>query len=182
MTLPKELHDLLVPSVPLWCLVARAVVVYIVVLMLLRLTGKRQVANLGLSELVALLLISNAVQNSMNGGDNSLSGGLVLAGVIMVLSFGLALLTYFSRDWERFIQGRPTLLIHHGTLLRQNLRRELLSIRELRALVRKQGVQDLHDVEEAVLESDGYVSIIKKSEARDELLLREEEEERRARR
>jgi uncharacterized membrane protein YcaP (DUF421 family) len=57
-----------------------------------------------------------------------------------------------------------------------------LSIRELRALVRKQGVQDLHDVEEAVLESDGYVSIIKKSEARDELLLREEEEERRARR
>jgi uncharacterized membrane protein YcaP (DUF421 family) len=176
------LKDLLIPTLPLWTLVIRAVVVYIVVLMLLRLTGKRQVANLGLSELVALLLISNAVQNSMNGGDNSLVGGLVLAGVIMLLSFGLALLTYFSRDWERFIQGRPTLLIHHGTLLRHNLRKELLSIRELRALVRKQGVQDLHDVEEAVLESDGYVSIIKKSEARDELLLREEEEERKYRR
>jgi uncharacterized membrane protein YcaP (DUF421 family) len=179
MTFAKELHDLFVPSLPLWNLVVRAVVVYVVVLMLLRLTGKRQVANLGLSELVALLLISNAVQNSMNGGDSSLAGGLVLAGVIMVLSFMAAVLTYFSRDWERFIQGRPTLLIHHGTLLRHNLRKELLSIRELRALVRKQGIHDLHEVEEAVLESDGYVSIIRKSEMRDELLLREEEEERR---
>jgi hypothetical protein len=72
------------PSVPLWNLVIRTVIVYIAVLMLLRLSGKRQVANLGTSELVALLLISNAVQNAMNGGDNSLTGGLVLAGVLMV--------------------------------------------------------------------------------------------------
>jgi uncharacterized membrane protein YcaP (DUF421 family) len=175
--MPKELHDLLIPTVPYWNLIVRAVIVYLVVLALLRLSGKRQVANLGTSELVALLLISNAVQNAMNGGDNSLAGGLVLAAVLMVLSFGCAVLTYFSRDWERFIQGRPTMLMHHGMLLRHNLRRELLSIREFRALLRKQGVQDFHEVEEAVLESDGYVSVVKKSDLQNELVMGEERNE-----
>jgi len=168
--MPQHLHDLLVPSVPLWNLVIRTVIVYIAVLMLLRLSGKRQVANLGTSELVALLLISNAVQNAMNGGDNSLTGGLVLAGVLMVMSFILAALTYFSRDWERFIQGRPTLLIHHGVLQRNNLRRELLNVRELRAQLRKQGIQNIDEVEEAVLESDGYISVVRKTDLREQLL------------
>jgi uncharacterized membrane protein YcaP (DUF421 family) len=168
--MPQHLHDLLVPSVPLWTLILRTAIVYIAVLMLLRLSGKRQVANLGTSELVALLLISNAVQNAMNGGDNSLTGGLVLAGVLMVMSFILAALTYFSRDWERFIQGRPTLLIHHGILQRHNLRRELLNVRELRAQLRKQGIQNIAEVEEAVLESDGYISVVKKTDLREQLL------------
>lgn len=170
----KELQDLLIPTVSYWHLVVRAVIVYLVVLALLRLSGKRQVANLGTSELVALLLISNAVQNAMNGGDNSLTGGVILAVVLMILGFGCAVLTYFSRDWERFIQGRPTMLMHHGILLRHNLRRELLSIREFRTLLRKQGVQDFHEVEEAVLESDGYVSVVKKTDLQEQRLLREE--------
>lgn len=180
--MPQHLHDLLVPSLPLWNLILRTVIVYIAVLMLLRLSGKRQVANLGTSELVALLLISNAVQNSMNGGDNSLTGGLVLAAVLMVMSFLLAALTYFSRDWERFIQGRPTLLIHHGVLQRHNLRRELLNVRELRAQLRKQGIQNLADVDEAVLESDGYISVVRKGDLREELLLDESSEQRQVRR
>src|SRR3954468_16687231 len=178
----QHLRDLLVPSVPLWNLILRTVIVYIAVLMLLRLSGKRQVANLGTSELVALLLISNAVQNAMNGGDNSLTGGLVLAGVLMVMSFILAALTYFSRDWERFIQGRPTLLIHHGVLQRHNLRRELLNVRELRAQLRKQGVQNIAEVEEAVLESDGYISVVRKVDRHDELLAEELSEQREMRR
>jgi uncharacterized membrane protein YcaP (DUF421 family) len=169
----QHLHDLLVPSVPLWTLILRTVVVYIAVLMLLRLSGKRQVANLGTSELVALLLISNAVQNAMNGGDNSLGGGLILASVLMVMSFIMAALTYFSHDWEQFIQGRPTLLIHHGILQRHNLRRELLNVRELRAQLRKQGIQNITEVEEAVLESDGYISIRRKAELHDDLMAEE---------
>src|SRR3954466_14342388 len=173
-----QLHDLFVPSIPFWAIIVRSVVVYIVVLMLLRMSGKRQVANLGTSELVALLLISNAVQNSMNGGDNSLTAGLVLAAVLMVMSFIFAALTYFSRDWERFIQGRPTLLIHHGVLQRHNLRRELLNVRELRAQLRKQGIQNIADVDEAVLESDGYISVVRKVDRHDELLAEELSEQR----
>ncbi len=176
----KELQDLLIPTIPLWNLILRAVIVYVVVLALLRISGKRQVANLGVSELVALLLVSNAVQNSMNGGDNSLTGGLVLAAVLMVLSFLMAVLTYFSRDWERFIQGRPTLLVHHGLLQRGNMRRELLSVRELQALLRKQGVHDMEEVEEAVLESDGYVSVLKKGDLKSKALMRAEAEEKEA--
>src|SRR5207244_5822041 len=116
---------------------------------LLRVLGKRQVGQMGMAPFVALLLISNAVQNSMNGGDNSITGGIILAATLMVLSYFFAIITYNSKDWENFVQGRPTLLIHHGLLLKENLRRELLSIRELRVLLRKQGIHDINEIEEA---------------------------------
>ena len=153
---------------PWWHLVIRATVVYIAVLMLLRVAGKRQVGQLNMTQFVALLLISNAVQNSMNGGDNTITGGLISAVVLIVLSFFFSFLTYHSKDWENFVQGSPTLLIHHGKLLRENLRRELMSIRELKVLLRKQGIHDLSDIEEAVLESDGFISVIRKNDARHE--------------
>jgi uncharacterized membrane protein YcaP (DUF421 family) len=151
-------------SFPWWHLVLRSAVIYVAVLWLLRVGGKRQVGQLNMAQFVALLLISNAVQNSMNGGDNSITGGLISAIVLIILSYLCSFLTYHSRDWERFIQGNPTLLIHHGKLLHGNLQRELMSVRELRVLLRKQGVHDLGDVEEAVLESDGFISIVRKSD------------------
>jgi len=89
---------------------------------------------------------------------------LVSAVVLIILSFVCAFLTYHSRDWESFIQGSPTLLIHHGKLIHDNLRRELMSVRELKVLLRKQGVHDLSEIEEAVLESDGYISVTRKAE------------------
>jgi len=152
------------PGVAWWQLGVRAVVVYLAVLMMLRLAGKRQVGQMGTAQFVALLLVSNAVQNSLNGGDNSLLGGLLLAAIIMVLSYVFSVLTYASKDWESFIEGRPTLLMHHGKLLPQNLRRELLTLREFKVLMRKQGFHDLNDVEEAVLESDGFISVVRKAE------------------
>src|SRR5947209_13811602 len=151
-------------SFPWWHLVVRSAVVYVAVLWLLRVGGKRQVGQLNVAQFAALLLISNAVQNSMNGGDNSITGGLISAAVLIVLSYFFSFLAYHSKDWENFIQGSPTLLIHHGRLIHANLRRELMSIRELRVLLRKQGVHDLADVEEAVLESDGFISITRKSD------------------
>src|SRR5205085_12193620 len=102
--------------------------------------------------------------NSMNGGDNSITGGLILAGVLVAIAFLLAFLTYRFRKLEALIQGRPTLLIHKGKLLKENLRKELLTYRELRVVLRRQGIHDLHEIEEAVLESDGYVSVTKKTE------------------
>ncbi len=153
-----------VSGFPWWHLVIRAGVVYLAIVLLLRLSGKRQVGQMGMADFVALLLISNAVQNSMNGGDNSITGGLILATVLILLSYGFNVLTYRSRRMEALVQGRPTLLVHHGKLLHHNLERELLTVPELRALLRRQGVHDVRDVAEAVLESDGYLSITKKSE------------------
>ena len=157
-------QSLWVPSFASWQFVVRAVVVFVAVLFLLRLSGKRQVGQLGIAQLVALLLISNAVQNSMNGGDNSITGGLILAVVLILLSYLVEVLTYRSKKIENVIQGRPTLLIHRGKILSQHLKRELLSERELRAILRRQGIHSLDEIDEAVLESDGFVSIIRRPE------------------
>ena len=152
------------PSFPWWQFVIRGSVIYLAVLVLIRISGKRQVAQMGIHELVALLLISNAVQNAMNGGDNSITGGLILACVLIGITLLLAVLTYRSRQIENLVQGRPTLLVHHGKVLRQNLAKELLSFRELLAMLRRQGVHDIHEIDQAILEPDGYISIVRKNE------------------
>ncbi len=158
------MQDLFRTSFPYWHFVFRGAVVYIAVIMLLRLGGKRQVGQMGVGEFVAILLISNAVQNAMNGGDNSITGGLVLSAVIVSLSVGMAYLTYRSKRWQHIIQGHPTLLIHKGKILHQNMRKELMNNHELRSRLRRQGIHELHEVAEAVLESDGALSVTKVSE------------------
>src|SRR3954470_17889269 len=95
-------------------LIVRAIVVYLAVLILLRISGKRQLGQMGATEFVAILLISNAVQNAMNGGDNSVIGGLLLAGVLVGLSALISYLTYRSRWFSSIFEGTPTLLIHKG--------------------------------------------------------------------
>src|SRR3954471_22910725 len=102
--------NLFVPDVPYWNLIVRAIVVYLAVLILLRISGKRQLGQMGATEFVAILLISNAVQNSMNGGDNSLTGGLILATVLVGLSALISYLTYRSRFFSTIFEGTPTLL------------------------------------------------------------------------
>src|SRR5713101_7288553 len=88
-------------------LVIRAVVVYIFLLALLRLTGKRQVGQLSPFDLVLLLVLSNAVQNSMNAGDNSLIGGLISAATLIALNYVVALATFRSKSVEALVEGRP---------------------------------------------------------------------------
>lgn len=146
-------------------LVFRAVVVYLSVLILLRLSGKRQLAQMSPTEFVAVLLISNAVQNAMNGGDNSLAGGIVLATALIVMSTLISFLTYKSEAFTVLFEGTPTLLIHKGKVVRKNMAWERLRESELKALLRRQGVHEIHEVETAVLESDGTFSITKKNDA-----------------
>jgi len=153
------------PSFPAWHFILRGSVVYLAVLLLLRLGGKRQIGQMGTGEFVAILLISNAVQNAMNGGDNSITGGLILAVVIILLSFFIDYLTFKSKRCEALFQGEPRLLIHQGKILQRNLDKEFLNLRELKTILRRQGISSLDDVQEAVLESNGSVSVIHKSEA-----------------
>lgn len=153
-------------SFPAWMFVVRAVVVYVAIIVLLRLGGKRQVGQMGAGEFVAILLISNAVQNSMNGGDNSVTGGLILATVIVALSLVVAYITFKSTKAEYLIQGSPTLLVHNGKVIEKNLEKELLSVHELRALLRRQGIDNLSEVHVARLESDGFISVAKHDEAK----------------
>lgn len=151
-------------DIPAGNLILRAILVYVSVLILLRVSGKRQLAQMGATEFVAILLISNAVQNAMNGGDNSLIGGIILAIVLIAMSAAISFLTYKSEIFSTLFEGTPTLLIHKGKMIRKHMARERLRESELKALLRKQGVHDLNEVESAVLEADGTFSITKKSD------------------
>ncbi|MFA6666371.1 MAG: YetF domain-containing protein [Armatimonadota bacterium] len=151
-------------SLPVWEFAIRGIVVYAAVLLLLRLGGKRQIGQMGAGEFVAILLISNAVQNAMNGGDNSITGGLVLATVIILFSVSFAYMAYRSKRFENFIQGTPTLLIHNGRLIQKNMEKELMNQRDIKIILRRQGIHEFQDVAEAVLESDGSVSVTRKSD------------------
>src|SRR5215813_12608071 len=98
-------------AVPWWELVVRSVVVYVFLLALLRVTGKRQVGQLAPFDLVLLLVLSNAVQNSMNAGDNSLVGGLISAATLVLLNYMVSLITFRNKKLEVLIEGKPQILI-----------------------------------------------------------------------
>jgi uncharacterized membrane protein YcaP (DUF421 family) len=146
-------------DLPAGNLIVRAVLVYLSVVVLLRVSGKRQLGQMGATEFVAILLISNAVQNSMNGGDNSLAGGLILATILILLSAVISYLTYRSKFFTSVFEGTPTLIIHKGKVLRQNLTKERMNESDLRTLLRKQGIHEVKDINSAILESDGTLSV-----------------------
>ena len=141
-------------------LIMRAGVIYFAVIILLRISGKRQLGQMNATEFVVMLLISNAVQNSLNAGDNSLIGGLILACTLVFMSWLISFLTFRSKRMSRIFEGTPTILIHEGKVIEKNLAKELLSLSEVRVLLRKQGFHDLTTIQTAILEADGHLSVI----------------------
>lgn len=149
------------PTMPFAHILIRAAVVYVFLLILLRLSGKRQIGQMGPAEFVALLLVSNAVKNAMNGGDNSITSGLILATVIMGLSGFIGWLSYRSQRVADLVQGCPVMLVYKGEALAQNLAKSRVTQRELHVMLRHQGFEDLKGIHEAVLEANGTLSVIK---------------------
>jgi uncharacterized membrane protein YcaP (DUF421 family) len=149
-------------AVPWWELVIRSAVVYIFLIGLLRITGKRQVGQLAPFDLVLLLVLSNAVQNSMNAGDNSLIGGLIGAVTLISLNYIVAMLTYRSKRMEALIEGRPQLIIHNGVLVKGALHDARMTHHELNAALRQAGCTCVEEVHYAVLENNGSVSVVPK--------------------
>jgi uncharacterized membrane protein YcaP (DUF421 family) len=101
-------------AVPWWELILRGTVVYVFLLVLLPITWKRQVGQLAPFDLVLLLVLSSAVQNSMNAGDNSLAGGLLSATTLVALNWLVSMATFRNKKLESLIEGRPQILIHNG--------------------------------------------------------------------
>ena len=141
-------------------IVLRTTVVYALILVGLRLSGKRELGQMTLFDLVLLLLIANAVQNAMVGGDTSLAGGLVAALVLLLLNALLARLRVRWPKLRHLVEGTPTLLVLHGKPIPEHLRREGLDEEMLETALREHGVAELKDVEMAVLEIDGAISIV----------------------
>lgn len=147
-------------AIPWWEFLLRGAVVYIFLILLLRITGKRQVGQLAPFDLVLLLVLSNAVQNSMNGGDNSLVGGLISATVLVGLNYLVGLATYKSRKLEALIEGRPQVLIHDGKLFEEVMQASQLTRHELNAALRQAGCTCVEDVRSAILENNGAISVV----------------------
>src|SRR5262245_64897695 len=118
----------------------RTTVIYVVVLLGIRLTGKREVGQMTPYDLTLLLLLSNSVQNAMTGPDTSLLGGAVAALVLLTLNFALAEFSGMNRRFRKMIQGQPTLLVHNGQCVTSHLAREHISMDELNRALREHGV------------------------------------------
>ena len=154
--------NLLTPTESIAFLVIRAVVVYGFLLAALRLAGRRELAQMTSFDLVLLLVISNAVQNSINAGDNSLTGGLVSAVTLVILNWLVGWAVYRWPRLERLLQGRPVRIVTDGKVHLPAMRRELLTLSELRSALRKQGIMRVSDCERVVLEPDGTLSAVRR--------------------
>ena len=141
-------------------IVLRTGVVYIVLILGLRLLGKRHVAQLSTVDFVLILLLSNAVQNAMVGNDTSLLGGIVAAITLLLLSYLLSFIMYRSRAAKNVLEGTPTLLIRHGQFIREHLEKEKITEEELLRVVNEHGIENLDEVGAAIMEPDGTVSVL----------------------
>jgi uncharacterized membrane protein YcaP (DUF421 family) len=142
----------------------RTAAIYAVVLIGVRLSGKREVGQMTPFDLTLLLLISNAVQNAMTGPDTSLVGGVVAAGTLLLLNYFVAELSGANRRFRRFVQGQPSLLVHDGQVIASHMAKEHVSMDELQRALREHGINSYHDVALAVLEVDGSISFLKYDE------------------
>ena len=142
----------------------RTAAIYGVVLLGVRLSGKREVGQMTPFDLTLLLLISNAVQNAMTGPDTSLLGGVIAASTLLLLNYVVAELSGINRRFRKFVQGQPSLLIHDGEIIAAHMAKEHVSMDELQRALRAHGISSYHDVALGVLEVDGSISCLKYDE------------------
>lgn len=147
-------------SVPWWEFVVRGIVVYLFLLVFMRLTGKRQTGQYEPFDLILLLILSNAVQNSMNAGDNSLVGGLISASTLMLCHAALARLAFHFPRVGYLVDGKAQVLIDQGKIDQNLMRQELLTREDVEAALRAGGCLDAHEVERATIETNGQITVV----------------------
>jgi uncharacterized membrane protein YcaP (DUF421 family) len=145
-------------------IVLRTGVIYLLVLIGVRLSGKREVGQMTPFDLTLLLLLSNSVQNAMTGPDTSLLGGAVAASTLLVLNYLIANVAGGSRRFRKLVEGEPSLLIHDGKIIEAHMQHERVSIDELNRSLREHGINSCDQVALAVLEVDGSISCLKYDE------------------
>jgi uncharacterized membrane protein YcaP (DUF421 family) len=133
----------------------RPVIVYLVLVLLLRLFGKRELAQLNPFDLVVLLSLSNTVQNAIIGEDNSVTGGIIGACSLLAINWLVVRVLFRSRRLTRAFEGRATVLIHNGQIDQRALEHESLNREELLEVIHRQGFEDLHQVRKCELEPNG---------------------------
>lgn len=168
-------HDMFLVPIPILEKIIRPILVYLALILLLRVFGKRELAQLNPFDLVVLLSLSNTVQNAIIGNDNSLSGGLIGAATLLTVNWIVVRVLYSSPRLSHMLGGVERTLITHGRVDRYALKKELLSEEELLAVIHRQGFESFAEVATCILEPNGafYIEARKPSldEDRQKILL-----------
>jgi len=154
--------DMFVITLPILEKILRPVIVYFFLVVMLRLSGKRELVQLNPFDLVVLLTLSNTVQNAIIGDDNSLSGGLLGATSLLAVNYMTVRFLYKHKNLDQLVEGKADVLIENGQLRPEHLKKELISTAQLEAAARKQGFGSLSEVDQCILEPGGTLSFIGK--------------------
>lgn len=147
-------------AMPWWEFVLRAAVVYVVILVMVRISGKRSVGQYTPFDLILVVLLGTAVQNSLIGEDVSLLGGLLLAATLIALNWLVGLATSRSRRMDRLVEGVPVVLARNGRVYQKALRRENIATSDFDEAMRQADCAKHADIRLALLETDGKISIV----------------------
>ncbi len=134
--------------------------IYLFIVVALRILGKTELAQLSITDLIFVLLISNAVQNAMVGSDTSLGGGILAASVLFVINFIFKKLKYKFPNLRKVLEGEPVILIHNGKIIESNCQKNNISKEELLQAIREHGSHTIEEVDSLILESDGNISVV----------------------
>jgi len=157
-----EFAQMLDLTMPWWAFVLRACAVYFVLLGMIRLSGKRTMGQFTAFDMLLVVLLGNAVQNALLGGDNSIAGGLLLAATLMTLNGLVGLVSARSDRIEALVEGTPVLLAHDGKVYKDVLRRELVSRQDFEKAMREAGIEGVDDIRLAVLETNGHITVVRR--------------------
>ena len=142
-------------------LVLRGSLMYWFIYLLFRFVLRRDVASIGIADILLLVLIADASQNALAGGYTSVAEGCVLVATIAGWNYALDWASYRFEIVRRLAEAPPLPLVRHGRVLRANLRREMLTLDDLHAKLREQGIEDVSQVKAAFMESDGMISVVR---------------------
>ena len=151
----KLAADMFVLGLPIAEKIIRPIVVYVFLVVGLRLAGKRELAQLNTFDLVVLLTLSNTVQNAIIGEDNSVTGGLIGAATLLIVNYSLVRFLYSHEGLDQLVEGEPEVVIEHGQLKMDRLKKELITRAELEVAAHKQGFSSLDDIDRAILDPGG---------------------------
>lgn len=153
------MSDLFQMSAPWWVFVLRGVVIYVLVTMLMRMSGKRAMAQFTPFDMILLILIGNTVQNGINGGDNSLLGAFFMASTLIALNWIVSWASARSPRFRWLVESKPTLLAEDGEIYHNVLRKQLVSEDDFRTAMRLAGCDADQDIKRAILEPNGQIMI-----------------------
>jgi uncharacterized membrane protein YcaP (DUF421 family) len=161
--------DLLIPGVPWIEKIVRPLVVYVALFVLLRLFGKRELAQLNPYDLIVLMTISNTVQNAIIGNDNSVMGGLLGALTLLIVNMAVVRFLHKHEKIDALVEGDATVLVEKGCAVHAALEKEMVTIHELEAAAHKQGFASLSEVDRCILEPGGTLAMIGRKPSEEDL-------------